>query len=170
MICPACQHEMHPFQELTENGMVDKCPRLECGAVLGAASGPAVSRFRAGGVLDGRMNAIPVRPVPAARVAAPALDSGAVAPALPPELLQRALFQALGIALPTASPPTPSVAVPSTAGSIREQAERRLAEVNAELARLETLRSERDDLMAMLGIREPVSAPRVLPFRAAGDE
>ena len=35
VICPACEHEVHPMQELTENGgIAQKCPRATCNAIL----------------------------------------------------------------------------------------------------------------------------------------
>lgn len=43
MRCPGCEQEIHPVQEMVggSRGMVDKCPRIECGAVIQkAASAP----------------------------------------------------------------------------------------------------------------------------------
>jgi hypothetical protein len=35
MKCLACSHEVSPVVEFTQDGLAQKCPRIECGAALG---------------------------------------------------------------------------------------------------------------------------------------
>lgn len=130
MICPACEHEIHPVQAMAGGSdivgrgktshFVDKCPRVECGAVLGVGGSQTSPVDVQAGAEEQKAEVLPLpvkAPPPPAIIELPKKTN--LMPATAEHL----------------APPTRTS--PSIDLALREQAEARLRENLAKQAQLE---------------------------------